>query len=150
MSATTLTPERRTQLGQYLQGLSIGYYVVAAVTAFFGLIPIIHVVLGIGMITGGFPPTGGAPAPDLTLMGMLFAGVGATLVLLMQGMAATFLFAARHLAARRGRTFLMVAAAIACLNQPLGIIVGILTFVVLFQPGVQELFDEAADDPVLA
>lgn len=50
---------------------------------------------------------------------------------------------ARFLAARRNRTFCVVAAAIECMAFPVGTALGVWTLVVLCRPAVAESFDRA-------
>jgi hypothetical protein len=125
---------------QNLHLLSIGHYVSAGITAFFGSIPLIHVALGVTMMVGPESMWGGEPPPPF--MGALFAGLGITLVAMFWIWAGAQVVAARCIALRRHRTFVLGVSAFNLLNQPLGTMLGVLTGVLLLRDNVTEAFEQ--------
>jgi len=124
---------------QHLNLLSIFYYVVAGLAAFFASIPFIHLTLGIVMLSGGFPvKEGGEQVPEF--VGWIFVGIASLLILMGWALAVLLLITGRFLSKRRNYTFCFVIAAISCLFMPFGTILGVFTIVVLSRPTVKEMF----------
>ncbi len=126
-----------------LRVLSIFHYVVAAITALFSLFPILHLVMGLAMISGRMPTDNANPAAnpmDPQLFGwifVVFAGVFIAGGLLLAGFMA---YAGRCLARRRRHTLCLVVAAISCMLMPFGTVLGIFTLIVLMRPSVKAAF----------
>jgi hypothetical protein len=124
-----------------LRLLSVLHYVLAALSAFFSSFFLIHVAWGISIWRGvslfPSPPHGGPPVP----FGIMMMFIGGAAVLAGWIFAACLVVAGRSLAARRRYIFCLVVAALACvLCNPLGIGLGVFTFIVLLRPSVKELF----------
>ena len=128
------------QDAEHLKLLSIFHYVVAAMMALFGCFPIIHLVVGIAMVSGGFGHAKvGEPSP--ALFGWLFVVAAATFILTAWTLAVCTLVAGRNLARRKRYLFCLVVAAImAAMCMPFGTILGVFTIVVLMRPSVKESF----------
>ena len=118
--------------------LVIFYYVMAGITALFSLLPLLHVVMGVAMVTGAFPSSGGSPPPDF--FGWFFVAIGGTIILFGETLAVLTFLAGRGLAERRSRVFALVVAGIHCLNMPLGTLFGVFAFVTLLRESVAERF----------
>jgi hypothetical protein len=107
---------------------------------------VVGVAASLGYVAvGGFirhlattPQAGDAPP---AFVGWIMSGIGIAFVVGFVALAALQFAAARALKERRSRTLIQVAAAIACLNVPLGTALGVFTFVVLGRPSVARLFD---------
>ena len=135
-----------------LRLLSIFHYVVGGITALFSLFPLIHVAIGIGVITGAVPmndANGGMATDDGRMFGWIFVVIGGLVILCGLTLGAFIAYAGRCLAAHRRHTLCMVVAALACLCMPLGTILGVFTLVVLLRPSVKAAFD-APGGPVTA
>jgi len=65
-------------------------------------------------------------------------------------MAICLAVAGRKLKQRRNYVFCLAAAGIACLFQPVGVILGVFTFIVLLRPSVKELFRDSSVSPAAA
>ena len=128
---------------EHLNLLSVFHYVVAGAAALFACIPIIHVIIGIAVLVGGFGSGPGAHAggelPD-RLFGLIFIVVGGLAVLAGWTLAAVLFAAGRCLARRKRYTFCLVVAAISCIFMPFGTVLGVFTIIVLVRPSVKELF----------
>lgn len=133
----------------HLKLLSIFHYVVGGLTALFSCFPLIHVTIGLLMISGklGAPDT---PEPP-ELVGWIFAVMGGLFVLAGWALAFCMVMAGRKLAQRKSRIFCLVIAGIECMVMPFGTILGVLTLVVLTKASVQRLFEQPhAQPPPLA
>ena len=75
-------------------------------------------------------------------VGWLFTIGGGLAILLGWAYAICMITAGSMLRQKRRRTFCLIMAAFACLNQPLGLVLGIFTFIVLLRPSVKEMFEE--------
>lgn len=145
------TPDtaRRIIDEEHLRLLAIGHWVVGSLTAVFSLIPIIHLALGIAMLSGKFPPSsprGNGPhdqPPEqmLHFMGMMFVTFASLIICLGLTLAGLTLFSARSLGRRRHRTLSFVVACLNCVMIPLGTILGVFTLIVLSRPSVIALYD---------
>jgi hypothetical protein len=119
-----------------LKLLSLFHYVLAGVTALFALLPLVHVAIGVAMITGRFD---GRDAPP-PFLGWIFVGFGAAFILAGWVYAALVFFAGRCLTQRRAWLFVMVMAGISCAWMPFGTVLGVFTLVTLSRPEVKALF----------
>ena len=130
---------RRFSLSQLKQDrdqlrlLSIFYYILAALAALGGSAPVIHVSLGIAMISGAMPGTPQA-------MGFLFISIGSMLILFLWTMALCDFLAARWLARQQRYRACFGFAIFVCFSGMLGLILGIFTILVLKRESVKELF----------
>jgi hypothetical protein len=127
---------------QQLKMLSIGHYVLGGLTGLFSLFPLIHVGMGIMMLTS--PETfasasdpEGAPA----FAGWFFIGIGTFIIVLGLSLAVLIIEAGRGLSQQRKYTFCFVIACIECMNVPLGTVLGVLTLMALNRPEVKEMFE---------
>ncbi len=125
---------------EHLRLLSIFHYIYAGITACFSCFPLLHVAMGLLMLTGGLPMHEKDQA-TARMMGLMFVAVGASIALLGWTLAVLLFLAARRLGSLRGRTFCMVIAALSCLHIPLGTILGVFTLVVLSRPSVRARFE---------
>src|SRR5262245_49731037 len=107
-----------------LNTIGVLYYVLAAFTALAGLMPIIHVAMGIAMIVA--EPQ--APRPnqlDPASFGWFFVALGSFFILIGLSFAALCFALARRIRARRGHQFCVIGAGISCLIMPFGTVLGV-------------------------
>jgi tellurite resistance protein TehA-like permease len=124
---------------QYLRLLSTFHYVVGAIFAVIGFIPIIHLTLGIAMLEGLFDTDDGQPPPPEAL-GWMFVFIGTCLITMFWSVAACLMLAGRRLAQRRSYWFCFVVACAACAFSPFGTVLGVFTILVLARPSVKAQF----------
>lgn len=129
---------------EHLKLLSLGYMISAATTAFFSLIGLMYMAMGIFMNVlishqkevetskGQVPPA---------FMGWLFAAIGMGIFLILVSVAAAKLRTAICIKRRQSRAFCMVVAGISCLEIPYGTVLGVLSFMVLGRSSVTHLFN---------
>lgn len=119
-----------------LRLLSLGHYVLAGITALFALFPVIHLVIGVGMLAGLLD----AGEPVDRLFGLVFIVIGLVMICLGLAMAAALAWCGRNLARRQRHTACVVVAGLACMLMPLGTVLGIFSILVLMRPGVKDAF----------
>ena len=83
-----------------------------------------------------------------TFIGWFFIVIACFLIVVGWAFAIGLFFAGRCLQQRRRHTFCVVMAALACLSVPLGTLLGVFTLIVLFRPGVKDLFAESGQPPL--
>ena len=119
---------------EHLRLLSVFHYVVAGLATIFSCFLILHIAMGIAMVTGVLD--GGPPR----MFGWLFVVLPGIFMLLGWAFAVCLFAAGRCLAARKHYTFCLVMGAISCLFMPFGTVLGVFTIIVLMRPSVVELF----------
>jgi hypothetical protein len=122
---------------EQLNLLSIYHYVVGGVMAFFACFPLIHVALGIAMLSGALE---NAKNPPPSGVGWLFVLLGGFFILIGWTMAVCAIAAGRQLKRRRAHTFCFVVACIECLFMPFGTVLGVFSIIVLQRDSVKQLF----------
>lgn len=116
--------------------LAIFHYIVAGLTALFSCIPLVHVAIGLAIVSGKFD--GKNPPPQM--MGWILIIVGGIIILCGWALAVAILMAGRKLKARTSRTYCIVVAALECMMMPFGTILGVLTIIVLMKDSVKAIF----------
>ncbi len=120
-----------------LRILSIFHYVVGLLTFLLALLPSIHLMLGILMITGRFAHEPDFPARP---MGWFFTLLAAFFMLAALALAICLLVAGRFLAARTHYTFCFVVAGLSTLLFPFGTVLGVFTILTLAKDSVRAMF----------
>jgi hypothetical protein len=129
---------------EHLNILKIFHYVFAGIVAAFSCLFVFHIFIGWSIVFNhsfmGLPVEHRPPSE----FGWFFimAGIGA--IVCAWSLALLNVYAGRCLSQHKKRPFIFVAAALNCLQMPLGLILGIFTFVVMFRPSVRDLFEETA------
>jgi hypothetical protein len=142
--------DQSKQYEQYLKILSIFHYVVGGIAALFACFPIIHFLVGIGMLTFSFVPSPegtGLPFLPFTFVGLFFTLLAGSLILLGWAFAICVILAGRFLATRKRYMFCLVMGGVECVFMPFGTVLGVFTIITLLQPIVKEWFgvDQAAE-----
>jgi hypothetical protein len=127
---------------EHLRLLSTFHYVVAVIVGLFSFIPVIHLGMGLAMVTGHFPDGHGGDEMA-RFMGWFFVLFGGAWIVCGLAFAICLWLAGRFLAQHRRYLFCLVMAAIACTFAPFGTVLGVFTIIVLMRPSVRELFGEA-------
>lgn len=130
--------EKVAGASRMLDHLGIFFYVLAGLTAFFAMIPILHVLIGVMFLMA--PPSHHAGDPPPAFLGGMFVVIGSMCVLLGLAYSALLAIAGRNLRARTRPTLVTVAAVLSCLNMPFGTALGIITLIELNKPEVRNLF----------
>ncbi len=131
------TPQLTNEDISQLNGLALAHLIIGWLGIVLSLFPLIHVALGIGILSGALD----AEAPPF--VGWLFLGLGVTFVVLGEAASICIILSGRNLKQRTGYTFSFVVACISCINVPVGTILGVFTIVVLARPAVKAAFGKA-------
>jgi hypothetical protein len=123
---------------EHLKLLAVFHYVVAAFIGLFSMLPLIHLLIGVGMVTGSLATRPVEPVAAilgwfLVVFAALFIGCGLAF-------AGCLAFAGKALQEHTHYLFCVVVAALSCLFAPFGTVLGVFTLVVLLRPSVKALF----------
>ena len=137
---TTLTMQDE----EHLRLLAIFHNVVAGLGVLFSLFPLLHLGMGIMLVTGRFETGEQANGFEPAFMGWFFITFSLTWIIV--GLTASvFVFrAGRYLRRRERYMFCLVMAGVMCAFAPFGTVLGVFTLLVLHRPTVKEAF--AASD----
>jgi hypothetical protein len=130
-----MTQQPMTEDEQHLNLLSLFHYIFGGLTALFACIPLIHVTIGLLLVSGKFDDQ----APQW--FGWIFVGMGGFVVLSGWALAAAILVCGRKLKQRTGRTYCLVVGALECALMPLGTVLGIFTLLTLSKESVKVRFE---------
>jgi hypothetical protein len=128
-----------TQDTDQLRLLSIFHYVVAGLGGLVSLVPLLHVAIGIGIVSGAFDNSMPGQSPP-AFLGWVFILV--PLVIIVTGLTVSLCIfvAGQKLSRRTGHLYCLVIAGVECAFMPFGTVLGILTILVLTRPSVKILF----------
>lgn len=121
---------------EHLRMLSIFHYIVAAITAVFSLLPVIHLAVGIAMVTGKLEPQDAGAA----MAGWFFIGFASLFIACGLTFAGFIAYAGRCLRQRRRHTLCLIVAGLECMMMPFGTVLGVFTLIALTKPQVRALF----------
>ncbi len=136
MNESIRVAEASAQEIEQLRMLSIFHYVVAGITALFSLFPVIHLVIGLAMVTGRMEGSD----PDARIFGWVFVAFAVVFIVCGLTLAGYIAYAGRCLQQRRRHMLCMVVAALSCMMMPFGTVLGVFTLVMLTKPSVKALF----------
>ena len=119
--------------------LSIFHYVVGALAGLCSLFPVVHLVVGIAMLTGRMSDMG--TESEARLFGWLFVVAACLVIAIGLTFAVCIILAGRFLARHVYYIFCLVMAAVECIFMPFGTVLGVLTIVVLQRPTVKQMFE---------
>lgn len=121
---------------EHLKLLAIFHYVVAGLAAIFSCFPIIHLAVGLAMVTGYIEDAD----PAAQWVGWAFVIFATGFILCGWAFSVAVFLAGRALAKRTRYKFCLVMAGIECMFTPPGTVLGVFTIVVLMRPSVKQLF----------
>ncbi|MFL5331342.1 MAG: hypothetical protein ACJ8C4_20840 [Gemmataceae bacterium] len=121
----------------HLNLLATFHYVVAALAFLFGLIPIIHLTVGLVMLLT--PEKFGKEQPP-PLFAWMFVIVASFAITFLQTLAVLMLITGRSLAKRKRYRFCFIVACVECIFTPFGTVLGIFTILVLVREPVKAMF----------
>ena len=122
---------------EQLRLLSIFHYVVAGSVGLLGSCGFLHLIAGIGGVSGLIPET-----TELSLtFAWVLIGAGTFFILTGWALAACVVVAGRSLTRHNYYAYCLVVAAIECLFIPFGTMLGVFAIIVLVRPSVRRLFE---------
>ncbi|MBX3119553.1 MAG: hypothetical protein KF784_10845 [Fimbriimonadaceae bacterium] len=139
MNAEWLDYQRR-QDQEHLRLLNLFHRIYAGIVTLFSCFGLLYIAFGVTVLSGNMPEGKNSPG-DERFMGFIMTFFGSGFVVVALAYAILNWIASNRYVERRGKTFLIVVAAINCLNAPVGLLLGVFSLVVLMRPTVAELFD---------
>ncbi len=129
---------------RHLQLLSVFHYVMGGVTGLFALFPVLHLVMGLAIVSGRLPMEDAGAAPfDPRMVGWIFVVAASLMIAFGLALAGLMVYAGRCIARRRRHLLCLVVAALSCMMMPVGTVLGVFTLMVLTRPRVRALFPES-------
>lgn len=101
--------------------------------------PIIHLVLGVAMLTGSL---GQQEGEEARFFGLIFVVIASLFILCGLAYSILLVFTGKNLAHRQRYVFCLVMACLTCAFMPLGTVLGVFTIIVLNRESVKQLFDD--------
>jgi hypothetical protein len=137
---------------KYLRILAAFHLVVAAIIALVSCFPILHLTLGVSMLSdfSNIPPEPDVPRTfDLTfrLMPIMFIVIASSMILGGWLFAGAVAFSGVSLLQRRRHTYSLVVAGVECMFMPIGTVLGVFTVLLLTKPSVRQLYDGSRANP---
>ena len=123
--------------------LSIFHYVLGGIMALFSCIPLLHVFIGLSIISGSFFEKAKNPPP--ALFGWMFVIIGLVSILFGYTISICILIAGKKLKARKNRVFCIVIAGIECMFMPIGTVLGVFSIIILNKDSIKEIFAQHED-----
>jgi hypothetical protein len=125
---------------EHLRLLSVFHFVVAGMIGLVSMFPLLHVVMGIAIVSGllGDADRGQAPPAVLGWLFIVFPGM---IILCGLALASVVAVAGWRIRAHTGYMYCLVIAGIECIFMPFGTVLGVLTIIVLMRPTVRDLFE---------
>lgn len=129
-----------------LRLLSVFHYVLGGITAVFSCLPIIHLLLGIAIVTGQLEPSAADfsdpdfSTSDFRAFGWIFIIFALFFIILGWLFAASLVVAGWCLSHRKKHTLCLVVAAFSCMFVPFGTALGVFTLITLTKESVKSLF----------
>jgi hypothetical protein len=127
-----------SQNDDVLRVLAVFHFVLAGMATMVSLFPLVHLIVGIGLVSGVFTNPGD-PFP-FALVGWIFVIFASCWILCGLLFAALMAVAGRMLLNRRRYFFCLAMAGLACMFMPFGTILGAFTIVTLMKADVREQF----------
>jgi hypothetical protein len=117
--------------------LGVFHFVVGALMILGASIFLIHLAMGVAMVTGQFPDADAPPQ----FMGWIFIVLPALVILAGWTLAGFIIHAGRSLRNRTRHGLCLAMAGIECIFMPFGTVLGIFTLVTLMKEDVRLLFE---------
>jgi len=125
---------------KHLNLLSTFHYIVGGILVFFACIPLIHLGIGIAIMSGAFDSLHGADQGPPAFFGLLFAVMGGLFFIFGQAIAWLMIYSGTQIKKRTNYMFSFVVACVMCVFMPFGTILGIFTIIVLSRESVKKLY----------
>jgi len=129
---------------EQLDLLRIFHYVLAGMSALISLFPILHLLMGLAIVSGLIPIEEGENSP--VFIGWILIGISVFMIGFGMTYAGIIALSGRYIGQRKHYTFCRVAAGFACLMMPFGTALGVFTIIVLMRESVKELFDRPVEE----
>ena len=125
---------------KHLNLLSTFHYIVGGILVFFACIPLIHLCIGIAIMSGTFAGLDEANQGPPAFFGLLFAVMGGIFFIFGQAIAWLTIYSGNQIKKRTNYMFSFIIACVMCIFMPFGTILGIFTIIVLSKESVKKLY----------
>lgn len=132
---------------EHLRLLAIFHWIVGPIQLLMGCFPIIHLVVGLALVSGSFPAAPGSATshpPPPVFVGWLFVILASVFILIGWGFGILTLISGFQIRDRRRRVFSIVVAGLNCIHFPFGTTLGVFTLIVLLRRSVEALYRSTA------
>ena len=123
---------------EHLRLLSIFHYVMAGIAGLFSLLPILHITMGLLMLSGRMDSPNDMPGSRV--FGLMMVLMGATFIACGLAYAVCVAFAGHFISERRRHLFCIIMAGLSCAFFPFGTVLGVFTITVLQRDSVRHMF----------
>ncbi len=113
------------------------------IVGLFSCFPVIHLIVGLGIILGGMSSNSNSAPP--VLFGLFFVVIALIFIVIGWGIAVCILLAGMFLSKRKNYTFFLVVAGVECMFMPFGTVLGVFTLIVLTKEPVKQLFSQKSE-----
>ena len=135
---------------QYVKILAIFHFVVAGISALAACFPILHFIMGLGMlaVSLGLGASEGAFAEAAIpgLVGLLFTLIAGSVMLFGWAFAVCVALTGWFLLKKKRHMFCVVMGGVECMFMPFGTVLGVFTIITLMKPSVKEMFGIEQDE----
>ena len=125
---------------QHLRALEIFQYVYGGLLCLGGMIPLLYVIIGGFLSSDLLLNYSDNDFPEI--LGPILMGFGLFLFFLVETWGILNILSGRLISNRRGRIFSLIMAGFNCLSIPIGLVLGVFTFVTLLNMDVMEEYGE--------
>ena len=133
---------------EHLRLLAIFHWIVGPIQLLLGCFPIIHLIMGIAILNGAFPPAnqgnGHSGPPFPPEFGWIFIIMALVFILIGWTFGVLTLISGFSIKARRRRLFSIIVAGLNCIHFPFGTALGVFTLIVLLRRSVETLYRSTA------
>jgi len=128
---------------KHLESLKIGHYVVGIIGMLLACLPLLHLFMGVAMLSGVFDMQDGSGESPPEVFGWLFVGLGGLFFLFGQACSIAVLLSGRFIAKRKHYLFSFVMACLLCAFFPFGTVLGVFTLILLNKEPVKAVYEKA-------
>ena len=134
----------------HLRLLAIFHWIVGPIQLLMGCFPLIHLAIGIAIVSGAFQSSRSAAGPSVAqsssdqFVGWFFIAFSLVFIIACWTIGGLTLFSGFQIKNRRRRTFSIVIAGVNCVFFPFGTALGVFTLIVLLRRSVEALYRSAA------
>lgn len=136
-----LKGEKMSDKADKIKLISIFHYVVGGIMAVFSFFPLIHILMGVLMLTGVLDGENPQEAPS-KFLGIIFIVFPAMFILLGLTLSTLIIVSGCKLSKFKSRMFCLIIACIQCLFMPFGTVLGIFTIILLMDDEVIQMFKD--------
>jgi hypothetical protein len=120
--------------------LSLFHYIVGGITALFSCIPLLHVSMGVAIVSGKFFNGHRSEEAFPEMFGWMFIIMGSVFILLGWATAVCMFLVGKKLKQKKARIFCMAVAGVECMFMPFGTVLGVFTLIFLNKDSVKQAF----------